>query len=188
MDLPRFSRKEVRQFADEMVTHGFVFDGFDTKGHSIFVWPASGESFTLPETPKAHGWKSRTRRQAYKIMGKVEKGKAKKASHAPTPQGRLIQERIDGANQRRQIAGMVGQLADLKEFAFNLGTTVNRLERDARPSTTMRRRLLEVQAEMRDIAAEIRRLDPEALPRLRTPTRSDYGVRGSTSIVHARRY
>jgi hypothetical protein len=58
--LPRFSRKETRQLADELLEAGFVYVDDDSKGHACFVHADSGFSVSLSETP-GHGQIKRVR-------------------------------------------------------------------------------------------------------------------------------
>ncbi|MCD2153451.1 hypothetical protein LQL77_06970 [Rhodococcus cerastii] len=68
--LPRFSQKDVRQFADQLVAHGFIYDGDDTKGHARFVFPGSSSSITLPETPRGQRWRQVKWNDAQQITGR----------------------------------------------------------------------------------------------------------------------
>lgn len=66
---PRHARKEVRQFADWLDDNGWQYDGDDTKGHTIWSWPKTGDIIKLPETPNGHAWVARTRANALAVMG-----------------------------------------------------------------------------------------------------------------------
>lgn len=98
MTLPRFSRKEVRQFADELVANGFACEGQNARGHWLFTHPASTEQLELPETPGGHSWKMRKRAQADRMRGVEHQGKARQRKavkmsgfrlDAPAPSGAL---------------------------------------------------------------------------------------------------
>lgn len=68
--LPRFSRKETRQLAQEAVDAGFVYVGDDTKGHAQFYHAESGFNLSLAETP-GHGQIQRVRRIIARASGKA---------------------------------------------------------------------------------------------------------------------
>lgn len=87
---PRHARKEVRELADWLDDHGFVFDDVDNAGHSIWRWPATGQTVKLPETPKGDRWKHITRSEALKIMGHKPTKYRPKAYQAPKPHAGLV--------------------------------------------------------------------------------------------------
>jgi hypothetical protein len=81
---PRHSRKEIRDFADWLVKHGWVFESVDHAQHSIWSHPKSPRNFTLPETPK-HFDVQRARREVLKLMGQKVEGKRNPKSQAKPP-------------------------------------------------------------------------------------------------------
>jgi hypothetical protein len=66
---PRHANKEVRQLAEWLDDHGWVFTDVDTKGHTIWTWPRNGQVIKLPETPRGTLWLKNTRITALKAMG-----------------------------------------------------------------------------------------------------------------------
>ena len=113
---PRHARKEVRELADWLDDHGFVFDDVDNAGHTIWRWPATGATLKLPETPKGDRWKQVTRADALKIMGHAHEGKYRRKPHQPT----------------KQHAGLVVTKAHVRWFLGELHAEVTRVQDSAR--------------------------------------------------------
>jgi len=95
---PRHARKEVRQVADWLDDNGWKYDSDDNSGHTIWRWPATGQTIKLPETPRGHGWVSRTRASALAIMGAQVTGKRDPAAARQREADRRAAER---ANRQR---------------------------------------------------------------------------------------
>lgn len=66
---PRHASKEVRQLAEWLDDHGWTFTDVDSKGHTIWRWPRTGQTIKLPETPRGTLWLKNTRIAALKVMG-----------------------------------------------------------------------------------------------------------------------
>lgn len=71
---PRHSRKEIRNFADELDRGGWTFEDVDASGHTIWSHPRATARFKLPETPK-HFDVQRARRDVARLIGEKVPGK-----------------------------------------------------------------------------------------------------------------
>lgn len=98
---PRHSQKEVRQLADWLDDHGWKYTDVDSKGHSIWTWPATGQTITLPETPRGTLWLRNTRVEALKAMGQHTQTKRRPKEYVPSkPAPGLV---ITRAHERQML-------------------------------------------------------------------------------------
>jgi hypothetical protein len=81
---PRHAQKEVRQLADWLDDHGWKYTDVDSKGHSIWTWPPTGQTITLPETPRGTHWLKNTRITALKAMGQHQVTKRRPKEYTPS--------------------------------------------------------------------------------------------------------
>ena len=106
-DRPRHARKDVRAFADWLIGQGWTFDGTDSHGHTLWVWPATTYRLTLPETPRGYGWQRRLRAEACRVMG-VERPKFRGGSthkdHEAEAASRNAKARLRVLAERRRRA------------------------------------------------------------------------------------
>ena len=75
-DWPRFARAEIRSFAAELDRGGWIYDGVDTKGHTIWSHPQASGPYKLPSTP-SHFSVRRARRDVLRLLGRKPEGKRK---------------------------------------------------------------------------------------------------------------
>lgn len=103
-DLPRFSRKEIRDVANWLVGRGWIFTDFDTKGHALFQWPGNGRTLSLPETPKRfHVQRFRAaalKIEGHQVLGKRNASAVREKAEAQRAKDRHEQEQRDQARQR----------------------------------------------------------------------------------------
>jgi hypothetical protein len=111
---PRHARKEVRQFADWLDDNGWQYNGDDTKGHTLWRWPPTGDILKLPETPNGHGWVARTRSNALAAMGhnagnkrdataaRERQARRRDAERAQAARTKAEADRIGAENERRR--------------------------------------------------------------------------------------
>lgn len=71
---PRFSRAEIRSFANELDRGGWTYEGIDTNGHTIWRHPAAAVQYKLPSTP-SHFSVQGARRDVAKLLGQKPAGK-----------------------------------------------------------------------------------------------------------------
>lgn len=71
---PRHSRAEIRAFADELDQGGWIYEGQDASGHTIWSHPRATGQFKLPETPRHFGVQ-RARRDVARLLGQRVPGK-----------------------------------------------------------------------------------------------------------------
>lgn len=74
---PRHSRKEIRDFADELDRGGWAFESVDADGHTIWSHPKASGQFKLPETPR-HFNVQRARQDVARLLGQKPHGKRHK--------------------------------------------------------------------------------------------------------------
>lgn len=99
---PRHAHKEVRQLADWLDDHGWQYAGDDSKGHTQWTWPTTGQTISLPETPRGTLWLRNTRVTALKIMGQQQSTKRKPKPYTPAkPPPGLVFTR---AHERQMLA------------------------------------------------------------------------------------
>ena len=96
--LPRFARKEIREFAAWMIDHDWVYTGDDAKGHALFTYPRTGASYSLPETPR-HFPIQKNRAAVVRLMGQEPAGKRRAKEYKPakkaTAQEALTHQQLD---------------------------------------------------------------------------------------------
>lgn len=122
---PRHARKEVREIADWLDDEGWSYVDDDQDGHTIWCWPATGETLKLPETPNGGGWKQRTRAEARKVMGILDHGKRNTANvrtRAAVARSRDRTLTLAQQAQREQYIAAkqerARQLAEERDFLF----------------------------------------------------------------------
>lgn len=139
---PRHAHKEVRQVADWLKSIGFAFDRIANE-HPVYVWPSTGQTVTLPGTPRNHVWVDNVRKEAAAIAG-VDITNKRDALSIKERQA-AERERAKEAQTRRRLAAL-GLLAG-KE----------RARRMAAERAEIQRRVLDRERELEDIAQLMRR-------------------------------
>jgi hypothetical protein len=76
-DWPRFSRAEIRHFAEWLDSEGWSYEGVDANGHTIWRHPQAAAQYKLPSTPKHFSVKL-ARADVYRLLGRKITGKRKK--------------------------------------------------------------------------------------------------------------
>lgn len=71
---PRHSRKEIRDFADELDRGGWIYETVDASGHTIWSHPNATGRYKLPETPR-HFSVRRARYDVARLLGQSVPGK-----------------------------------------------------------------------------------------------------------------
>ena len=117
---PRHSTKEVRQLADWLDDNGWRFTDVDCKGHSIWTWPPTGKTITLPETPRGTLWVKNARVTALKAMGQHDTGnKRKPKDYVPRkPHPGLV---ITKAHERQMLKWVDECARELCDAAHQIG-------------------------------------------------------------------
>lgn len=103
---PRHARKEIRAFADELDRGGWVFEGVDASGHTIWSHPRATGRYKLPETPR-HFDVQRGRRDVARLLGERVAGKRNGKPKRPAGPGRdfaLEQAQRLAASRERERA------------------------------------------------------------------------------------
>lgn len=76
-DWPRFSRAEIRHFAEWLDSEGWTYEGVDANGHTIWSHPQAMARYKLSGTPRHFSVKL-ARADVYRLLGRKVDGKRKK--------------------------------------------------------------------------------------------------------------
>lgn len=111
---PRHARKEIRAFADWLVSKGWVYETVDSSGHTIWSHPKSPRTYGLPETPR-HFDIQRARRDVLRMMGEPIHGKRQKKDRPPPPRTKSAPPRAQTPKpaQRPKPAGTPSDLPEI---------------------------------------------------------------------------
>lgn len=106
--LPRFSRKEIRDFAEQELKD-WEYTGDDADGHATFIYPPNGGTYKLPETPRYFPV-ARNRALVQKLMGtRAETRRSNETIRArqANQQRRASQQSASAARQRNAYLGRI---------------------------------------------------------------------------------